>query len=137
MFGFPLEVITMLVSTLGGAYIRMSADTKKDIAEERIARATGMQDARNFKTAHANWTRRFITIAMIGMAYIILIAPFFSLPTVVPVEATEGFKIAFLDFTTKTTEYVTLNGIVTPDYLPFTITSIIGFYFGNSMARRY
>lgn len=136
MFGFPLELITMLLSTVGGAYIKMSSDARKDIADERLARASDLESARNFKGDSANWTRRFITISMIGMAYIILIAPFLGLPTVVPIEATEGFKILFLDFTHKTTEYVTLNGIVTPDYLPHTITSIIGFYFGNSMARR-
>ena len=136
MFGFPLELITMLISTVGGAYIKMSSDSRKDMAEERISRAAVVADARAFQTESANWTRKFITIAMIGMAYIILIAPFLGLPTVVPIEVTGGFKILFLDFTTKTTEYMTFNGIVTPSYLPHTIASIIGFYFGNSMARR-
>ncbi len=136
MFGFPLEVITMILSTIGGAYIRMKSDTKKDLAEERAYRADTVKAAREFKNPSANWTRRFITISFIGMSFIILMAPFFGLATVVPVEITEGFKFLFFDFTTTVTEYVTLEGMVTPEYLPYTIMSIIGFYFGNSMARR-
>ena len=136
MFEFPAELITMLISTVGGAYIKLSSDTRRDIAEERIARAATVTDARAFQGEKPNWTRRIIAIAMIGMAYLILVAPFFGLPTVVPVEIAGGFKFLFLDFTTKTTEYITLKGIVTPSYLPHTIVSIIGFYFGNSMARR-
>jgi hypothetical protein len=58
------------------------------------------------------------------------------MPTVVPVEVTSGFKFLFLDFTNTVTEYVTLEGMVTPEYLPHAIMSVVGFYFGNSMAKR-
>ena len=136
MFGLPLEVITMLISTVGGAYIRMNADSRQDLANERINRAAVTQAAREFKSPSANWMRRFITISFVGMAFVILMAPFFNLPTIVPIEVTDGFKFLFLDFTTKTTEFIKLEGMVTPVYLPFTIMSIIGFYFGNSMAKR-
>jgi len=132
MFGLPMEVITMLISTVGGAYIRMKTDTQKDLAEERLARAGALQTARSFQNPGANWMRRFITMSFIGMAFIILLAPMFNLPTVVPVEVTSGI----LFWKETVTEYVTLEGMVTPEYLPFTIMSIVGFYFGNSMAKR-
>jgi len=136
MLGLPMEVITMLISTVGGAYIRMKTDSQADLAAERLARAGVVKEAREFQTPSANWMRRFITMSFIGMAFIILLAPLFNLPTVVPVEVTSGFKFLFLDFTDTVTEYVTLEGMVTPEYLPFTIMSIVGFYFGNSMAKR-
>jgi len=136
MLGLPMEVITMLISTVGGAYIRMKTDSQADLAAERLARAGAVKEAREFQTPSANWMRRFITMSFIGMAFIILLAPLFNLPTVVPVEVTSGFKFLFLDFTDTVTEYVTLEGMVTPEYLPFTIMSIVGFYFGNSMAKR-
>jgi uncharacterized membrane protein YfcA len=136
MFGLPMEVITMLISTVGGAYIRMRTDGQKDLADERLARAGAMQTARAYQGPQVSWMRKFITMSFIGMAFIILLAPLFNLPTVVPVEVTSGFKFLFFDFTNTVTEYITLEGMVTPEYLPYTIMSIVGFYFGNSMAKR-
>ena len=126
----------MLISTAGTAYIRMSADSKADLAAERIARAGVVQSAREMQSTNTSWTRRFITMAFIGMAYFILLAPLLNLPTVVPVEVTTGFKFLFFDFTNTVTEYVTLEGMVTPDYLPHAIMAVVGFYFGNSTAKR-
>lgn len=136
MFGLPMEVITMLISTVGGAYIRMRTDGQKDLADERLARAGALQTARSFQGQQVSWMRKFITMSFVGMAFIILLAPLFNLPTVVPVEVTSGFKFLFFDFTNTVTEYITLEGMVTPEYLPYTIMSIVGFYFGNSMAKR-
>ncbi len=136
MFGLPMEVITMLISTVGGAYIRMRTDGQKDLADERLARAGALQTARSFQGPQVSWMRKFITMSFVGMAFIILLAPLFNLPTVVPVEVTSGFKFLFFDFTNTVTEYITLEGMVTPEYLPYTIMSIVGFYFGNSMAKR-
>jgi len=131
-----MEVITMLISTVGGAYIRMRTDGQKDLADERLARAGALQTARSFQGQQVSWMRKFITMSFVGMAFIILLAPLFNLPTVVPVEVTSGFKFLFFDFTNTVTEYITLEGMVTPEYLPYTIMSIVGFYFGNSMAKR-
>ena len=136
MFGMPMEIITMLASTLGSAFLRMYADSRADLAEERKARAGAMEAARNFQTPSANWTRRFITIAFLGMAYIILFAPLFGLPTVVPVEVEEGFKFLFFDFTTTIVKHVVLEGMVVPQYLPHAIMAVVGFYFGNSITKR-
>ena len=66
----------------------------------------------------------------------ILIAPNLNLPTVVPVEVTSGFKFLFLDFTNTVTEWVTLEGMVTPEWLPHAIMSVVGMYFGQSLVSR-
>lgn len=136
MLGIPMEIITMLVSTVGSAYIRMSADSRADLAEERKARAGVMQAARQMQNPNAAYMRKIITVAFLGMAYILLLAPLLGMPTVVPVEVTEGFKFLFFDFTNTVTEYVTLEGMVTPEYLPHAIMAVVGFYFGERMARR-
>lgn len=136
MLGLPLEVITMAISTIGGAYIRMTADARQDLAEERKARAGVMQAARAYQNPNASYMRKVIVFLAFGMAYIILLAPFFNLPTMVPVEVTEGFKFLFFDFTTKVIEYHQLEGMVTPDYLSHIIVMIIGFYFGSNGAAR-
>jgi uncharacterized membrane protein YfcA len=136
MFGLPMEIITMLLSTVGSAYIRMKADSQADLAAERQARAGDIQAVRRFQSPQVSWMRKFITMSFIAMAFIILLAPLLDMPTVVPVEVTSGFKFFFLDFTNTVTEYVTLEGMVTPEYLPHAIMSVVGFYFGNSMAKR-
>ena len=136
MFGLPMEIITMLISTIGSAYIRMKSDSQQDLANERNFRAGQMAAVREFQSPNTSWMRKAITLSFLGMAYLILLAPLMGLPTVVPVEVTEGFKLFIFDFTNRYTEYVTLEGMVTPEWLPHAIMSVVGFYFGNSMAKR-
>lgn len=132
MFGLPMEIITMLISTIGSAYIRMQSDSQQDLANERNFRAGQMAAVREFQSPNTSWMRKAITLAFLGMAYFILFAPLFNLPTVVPVEVTTGL----LFWKETVTEYITLEGMVTPEWLPHAIMSVVGFYFGNSMAKR-
>jgi len=136
MFGLPLEVITMLLSTVGSAYFRLKADSNADLANERDHRRKNIESARAINTPHAAWMRRFIVIAFIGMSYIILLAPIFNLPTVVPIEVDNVFRLFFFDFGEKYTKYVTLEGMIVPEYLPHAILAIVGFYFGSSIVKR-
>ena len=71
-----------------------------------------------------------------SMAAFILAAPLLGFQTVVPVEVTEGFKFLFFDTTKTVTEFVTLQGMVTPNWLPHSINAVVGFYFGQSLVRR-
>lgn len=71
-----------------------------------------------------------------SMAMFILLAPLLGFSTVVPIDVTTGFKILFLDFTTTVTEYVSLQGMVTPVWLPHAIMSVVGMYFGQSIVAR-
>ena len=132
MFGLPMEIITMLISTLGSAYIRMKSDSQQDLANERNFRAGQMAAVREFQSPNTSWMRKAITLSFLGMAYFILFAPLFNLPTVVPIEVTTGL----LFWKETVTEYITLEGMVTPEWLPHAIMSVVGFYFGNSMAKR-
>jgi len=71
------------------------------------------------------------------MAAFILITPaLWGVKTQVSIEYIEGFKFLFLDFTKTITKYVELEGVVTPAYLSHAIMAVVGFYFGNSNAKR-
>jgi hypothetical protein len=70
------------------------------------------------------------------MAFVILAAPFFDIPTNVLVENQYGVDVFIFDLTFKVKEYVTLNGMVAPDWLSYAILNVIGFYFGASVAKR-
>lgn len=60
----------------------------------------------------------------------------FNEPTNVLYEVTHGFKLWLFDFTWKSQEWKTLAGIVTPDWLPFAIMNVLGFYFGTAAVTR-
>lgn len=133
----------MIVSVLGGAVMKMWSQSQSDKAEHQkalIQRFSASEDsvqaARNHQNPNAQWIRRFLVVSFMAMAAFILTAPLLNLPTVVPVEVTSGFKFLFLDFTNTATEWITLEGMVTPEWLPHAIMSVVGMYFGQSIVAR-
>jgi len=143
MFGLPMEMITMILSVLGGAVMKMWSQAQSDKAEQQkalIQRFSASEDsvanARAYQNPNAQWIRRFLVVSFMGMAAFILTAPLLDLPTVVPVEVTSGFKFLFLDFTNTVTEWETLEGMVTPEWLPHAIMAVVGMYFGQSIVAR-
>lgn len=143
MFGIPMEALVMLGGAIFGGVMQMWAQSKQDLADERKARLQqfdkseeSVQSAREYQNPNAAWIRRFIVVTFVGMAGFILTAPIWGYQTMVPVEITSGFKWLFFDFRTTNTQYLALEGMVTPTWLPFSINMIIGFYFGKAMASR-
>ena len=143
MFGLPMEAITMMGSTLGGAGLKMWAQSQADKAEQQkqlLARGEAAEKsvkaARAYQNPNAQWIRRFLVISFMGMAMFILLAPVLGFNTVVPVDVTSGFSILFFDFKNTVTEYVQLSGMVTPVWLPHAIMSVVGMYFGQSIVAR-
>jgi uncharacterized membrane protein YfcA len=144
MFGLPIEAISMVGSTVLGGVMKMWGQAQQDKAEQfkqMMARngqiEEGVNNARAMQNPNAAWVRRFIVImAMCGGLGIVFLAPLLGQPTNVPVEVTSGFKFLFLDFTNTVTEYIQLEGFVTPEWLPLALTNVIGFYFGSAAMQR-
>ena len=143
MFGLPMEMITMILSVVGGAVMKMwsqaqsdKADQQKMLMQQFSASEDSVASARAHQNPNAQWIRRFLVVSFMAMAGFILLAPIMNLPTVVPVEVTSGFKLLFLDFTNTVTEWRTLEGMVTPEWLPHAIMSVVGMYFGQSIVSR-
>ena len=143
MFGIPMEVVTMLGSTVGGAVMRIWSQSNADKAEQwKMALEAGRENelsrsaAREWSTPHANWTRKFIVVSFMAMAMFLILAPLLGQTSQVPVISTEGFKILFLDFTHEVTEYIELEGVVTPEWLSHAIMAVVGLYFGSSISSR-
>jgi len=143
MFGIPLEVVTMLGSTVGGAVMRIWSQSNADKAEQwKMALEAGRETelsrsaAREWSTPHANWTRKFLVVSFMAMAMFLILAPLLGQTSQVPVISTEGFKILFLDFTHEVTEYIQLEGVVTPEWLSHAIMAVVGLYFGSSISSR-
>tara|TARA_B110000902_G_scaffold173530_1_gene197150 strand:+ start:959 stop:1393 length:435 start_codon:yes stop_codon:yes gene_type:complete len=143
MFGLPIEAITMLLSVVGGAVMKMWSQSQSDKAEQQMALMQqftagqkSVDSARAYQNPNAQWIRRFLVISFMSMAFFILLAPVLGFPTVVPVEVTSGFKLLFFDFTNTVTEWRSLQGMVTPEWLPHAIMAVVGMYFGQSIAAR-
>ena len=143
MFGIPMEVITMLGSTIGGAVMRIWSQSNADKAEQwKMALEAGRENelsrsaAREWSTPHANWTRKFLVVSFMAMAMFLILAPLLGQTTQVPIISTEGFKLLFLDFTKEVTEYIQLEGVVTPEWLSHAIMAVVGLYFGSSICSR-
>ncbi len=116
MFGLPIEAITMILSVVGGAFMKMWSQSQADKAEQQkllmsqfSAQEDSVESARAYQNPNANWIRRFLVICFMGMAMFILLAPILGLPTVVPVEITSGFKLLFLDFTNTIVDHATFR----------------------------
>jgi len=143
MFGLPMEAITMMGSTLGGASLKLFAQAQADKAAQQqqlMARFDGSEKSVDAARAHQNpnaqWIRRFLVISFMGMAAFILLAPVLGFNTVVPIDVTSGFSFLFFDFKNTVTEYIQLSGMVTPQWLPHAIMSVVGMYFGQSIVAR-
>jgi uncharacterized membrane protein YfcA len=144
MFGLPIEAVSMVGSTVLGGVMKMWGQAQQDKADQfkmMMARnkqvEEGVNNARAMQNPNAAWVRRFIVImAMLGGLGIVFLAPLLGQPTNVPVEVTSGFKFLFLDFTNTATEYLQLEGFVTPEWLPLALTNVIGFYFGSAAMQR-
>jgi uncharacterized membrane protein YfcA len=144
MFGLPMEAVSMIFSTVLGGVMTMWGQAQKDKADqfkmmmqrnEQIE--VGVQNARAMQNPNAAWIRRFIVIvSLLGGLGIVFLAPILGHSTFVPVEVTEGFKLLFLDFTETVVEYKELYGFVTPDWLPYAIVNIVGYYFGSAAMKR-
>ena len=134
----------MLASTVLGGLMKLWGNNRADLAEERKWQSKTAEQieaitnsARAYDNPSASWVRRFIVVACITLgAAVVLLAPLTEQVTNVPVEVESGFKFLFFDFTNTVTEYVQLEGYVTPEWLPVAIMNIIGFYFGSAAMRR-
>lgn len=122
MFGIPLELLSMAVSTIGGFYLTNKAETAKQLHEERTQNRVSVAEAR--ADTNGVWVRRFIVLVMMGLYSFIVVAPALIDANAVIVD--EGW------FFTTTTE---VKGIIYDDTIKMVITSIIGYYFGQSSAR--
>ena len=146
MFGLPVEAISMLGSTALGGVMKMWSQSQADKAEQHKMMLQANQQvqesvdsARAYQNPTAAWIRRFIVVtAMLSGIGIVFMAPLLDQVTNIPVEVTHGSKFLFgiFDSTHTVTEYLTLEGWVTPEWLPVSIMNIIGFYFGSAAMTR-
>ena len=139
----PLELLTMGASALSTGLLTIWAQSMKAKAQQQQAliERVSLQDeiftkAREFKgTKEFQFTKRLIALSCVG-AIIILpkILPLFGIDVTVGwTEIESGFWF-WSDDTTEV-KWKTMSGLVLTPLDTHVVSSIIGMYFGNSIAR--
>ena len=142
--GLPVEMITMLGSSLLGGFMSIwsqSIKAKQDEQKMLLARADNqmkhIDKARAFKDKGFQFTRRIIALSAVG-AIIVWpkIAPVFFDTTVVLTwtEFTRGFL--FLIESKEVVMDKTFNGLIITPLDTYLMSAIVGLYFGGSLVKR-
>ena len=143
---FPVELISMLVSTVLGGILSIMAQKSKDKAEEQkmlMQRAKFQSEqfdkARDVQDPFTKNTRRWIAlIAVVSILVIPKLAPFIDPSMPIYVGYTESVMQGWWIFASSTdiTQWKPLSGLVITPLDTHVVSSIIGLYFGGSLVRR-
>jgi len=143
---FPIELISMLVSTVLGGVLSIMAQKTKDKADEQkmlMQRAEFQSQqfdkAREVTDSFTKNTRRWIAL-MCVLAIIVLpkLAPFIDPSMPIYVGYTETIQQGWWIFATDMdmTQWKPMSGLVITPLDTHVVSSIIGLYFGGSLVRR-
>ena len=143
---FPIELISMLVSTVLGGILSIMAQKTKDKAEEQKMlmqradfQAQQFDKAREVTDAFTKNTRRWIAL-MCVLAIIVLpkLAPFIDPSMPIYVGYTETIQQGWWIFASDMdmTQWKPMSGLVITPLDTHVVSSIIGLYFGGSLVRR-
>ena len=142
--GLPVEMITMLGSSMLGGFMSIwsqSIKAKQDEQKMLLARSDNqmkhISDARNYDNKGFQFTRRII--ALTAVFFIIAwpkIAPVFFDTTVVLTwtEFTRGFL--FLIESKEVVMDKSFNGLIITPLDTHLMSAIVGLYFGGSLVKR-
>ena len=146
MFGLPVEMITMLGSSvLGGVMTVWGQSIKAKQAEQKMLLARGkfqmeeIDKARRYENSGFQWTRRIIALtAVFGIVLLPKLMPIFQ-PDVSVIVGYLEFKPSFLFLPEKEImKWVTLssNSLVITPLDTNLVAAIIGLYFGGSLVKK-
>lgn len=143
---FPIELISMLVSTVLGGVLSIMAQKSKDKAEEQkmLMQRADFQ-SKQFDKARAvddpftKNTRRWIAlICVVAILVLPKLAPFINPDMPIFVGYTESVMQGWWIFASSTdiTQWKPMTGLVITPLDTHVVSSIVGLYFGGSLVRR-
>tara|TARA_R100000951_G_scaffold102029_1_gene93955 strand:- start:628 stop:1050 length:423 start_codon:yes stop_codon:yes gene_type:complete len=140
MFGLPLELITMLFSTVLGGVMSIWGQSNKNKAEQQKLLISGQQEARSYgKTdVHFAWTRRIIALSAVGSIIVLpkvaaLLYP--EVSVIVGYTEMQGGLINWLFGTTEAIEWKYAQGFVITPLDTHIVSAIVGLYFGAGFTK--
>lgn len=140
MFGLPLELITMLASTILGGVMSIWGQSNKNKAEHQKALVGAVSQAREHgKTdVHFAWTRRIIALSAVFSIIVLpkVVAVWYPEVSVVVgyTEVTGGLK-EWLFGTQESIQWRSAHGFVITPLDTHIVSAIVGLYFGAGFTK--
>ena len=140
MFGLPLELITMLFSTVLGGVMSIWGQANKQRAEQQRALIGAVSQAREHgkKDKHFAWTRRIIALSAVFAIIVLpkLVAVWYPEVTVIVgyTEMNGGFW-NWLFGPAESTMWVSARGFVITPLDTHIVSAIVGLYFGAGFTK--
>ena len=140
MFGLPLELITMLFSTVLGAVMSIWGQNTKNKARQQEMMISGMQEARDHgKTdTHFAWTRRLIALSSIFAIIVLpkLVAVWYpEVSVIVGYSEVHGGLFNWLFGGDGTVKWQAARGFVITPLDTHIVSAIVGLYFGAGFTK--
>ena len=142
----PMELLSMLTSTVLGGILSIMAQKGKDAAEAQKMlmqradfAAKQIDKARDVQDQFTKHTRRWIAlISVLAILVIPKLAPFIDPDMPIYVGYTESVMQGWWIFASSTdiTQWKPMTGLVITPLDTHVVSSIIGLYFGGSLVRR-
>ena len=140
MFGLPLELITMLFSTILGAVMSIWGQNTKNKAKQQEMMISGMQQAREHgKTdVHFAWTRRIIALSAVGSIIVLpkLLAVWYpDVSVIVGYTEVQGGFINWILGAPDAVHWKSARGFVITPLDTHIVSAIVGLYFGAGFTK--
>lgn len=140
MFGLPLELITMLFSTILGGVMSIWGQSNKNKAEQQKLLIGAANDAREYgKTdTHFAWTRRIIALSAVFSIIVLpkLVAVWYpEVSVIVGYTEVQGGLFDWLFNTQESVQWQYANGFVITPLDTHIVSAIVGLYFGAGFTK--
>jgi|TARA_R110002012_G_scaffold11505_1_gene51945 hypothetical protein len=147
MFGLPLELITMLFSTILGGVMSIWGQSNKTKAEQNkmlLARANFKAEqvnaARNAgkNDSHFAWTRRLIALSAVGSIIVLpkVVAVWYpEVSVIVGYTEVQGGFANWLFGPEEAIQWKSANGFVITPLDTHIVSAIVGLYFGAGFTK--
>jgi len=140
MFGLPLELITMLFSTVLGGVMSIWGQSNKNKAEHQRALVGAVNQARDHgKTdKHFAWTRRIIALSAVFSIIVLpkLVAVWYpDVNVIVGYTEMNGGLLNWLFGPAETIQWKYAQGFVITPLDTHIVSAIVGLYFGAGFTK--
>ena len=140
MFGLPLELLTMLFSTILGGVMSIWGQSNKNKAEQQAMLIGATNTAREYgsKDKHFAWTRRIIALSAVISIIVLpkLVAVWYpEVPVFVGYTEVQGGFWNFLFGPDKQIVWQSAQGCVITPLDTHIVSAIVGLYFGAGFAK--
>ena len=141
LFGLPIEVVTMLGSSLFSGLMTMWSQKSEN--EAKLMRQLASNREQYYQAQEVltktdktfSWTRRFIALTIVIGALIMVFAPaIFHIPTLVQTEIVNSYLFGLI--TDKEIVHNMVKAFVIPEWWSSAFTAVVGLYFGSSMVKK-